>query len=57
MDISHSKLIRFNFDGDKLYALPRDGLPGLRFDSNEWSSVKVVPTDGVAIEIDGLRYN
>ena len=55
VDTSHSKLIRFNFDGDKLYALPRDGLPGLRFDSNEWTSVKVVPTDGAAIEIDGLQ--
>ena len=55
VDTSHSKLIRFAFDGTEVYALPREGLPGLKFNSGDWAGSKLVPKEGASIEIDGIQ--
>lgn len=55
VDTSHSKLIRFAFDETEVYALPREGLPGLKFNEEDWAGSVLVPKEGATIEIDGIQ--
>ena len=55
VDTSHSKLIRFTYNDSEVYALPRDGLPGLKFNGGDWAGSLLVPKEGATIEIDGIQ--
>ena len=55
VDTSHSKLIRFTYNDHEVYALPRDGLPGLKFNDEDWAGSVLVPKEGATIEIDGIQ--
>ena len=55
VDTSHSKLIRFTYSDCKVYALPREGLPGLKINGRDWSGTVLIPKDGANIEIDGIQ--
>ena len=62
VDTSVSKLLRFTYIGGEVYVLPRDGLPGLKFDGKDWSASaedanKKIPKEGVRIEIDGVQID
>ena len=61
VDTSVSKLLRFNYIGGDVYVLPRDGLPGLKFDGKDWSASedanKRIPKEGVRIGIDGVQID
>ena len=61
VDTSVSKLLRFAYVSGEVYVLPRDGLPGLKFAGEDWSSTKdsnkLIPPSGVAIEIDGVQID
>ena len=62
VDTSVSKLLRFTYIGGEVYVLPRDGLPGLKFDGKDWSASaedanKRIPKEGVRIEIDGVQID
>ena len=55
VNTSHSKLIRFTYNDRNVYALPRDGLPGLKFNDKVWAGSVLVPKEGATIEIDGIQ--
>lgn len=57
VDTSFSKLLRFTYDGSRVRALPRDGLPGLKFAGGKWIGAQEIPAAGVRIEIDGVQID
>ena len=61
VDTSVSKLVRFTYIDGEVYVLPRDGLPGLKFDGKDWNNSeeanKKIPREGVRIAIDGVQID
>lgn len=62
VDTSVSKLLRFTYIDGEVYVLPREGLPGLKFDGKDWTTPekdanKKITKEGVRIEIDGVQID